>query len=80
MIEIRSVTLVPETVNVGETFLVSAEVEYIQQIYKWADLQDMTWDEIGSMTWGDLFTYRNPDYRETKRYCGNFTCGQDFVF
>ena len=80
MIEIRSVTLAPETVNVGGSFLLAAEVVYTQSIYTWGDLLTMTWGDLSGMTWGDLFTYRNPDHRETRRYSGNFACGQDFTF
>jgi len=80
MIEIKSISLSPSTVNVNSPFLLSVAVEYIASIYRWEDLLNKNWSEISTMTWGDLFTYRNPDYRETKRYCGNFTCGQDFVF
>jgi len=77
LIAIQNVTLDPNPVNVGGNFTVSAEVTYTKTVYKWGDLAGMTWDEISAMTWGDLFSYRNPDYRDGTRYCGTFNSGQD---
>lgn len=80
MIEIRNVTLDPNTVSVGGYFKISAEVTYTKIIYKWADLLGMTWEELSLMTWGDLYSYRNPNHRDGTRYCGTFYCGQNFSF
>lgn len=80
MIEIRGVDLIPNTVNVGQYFLIRADVKYIEEIFTWGDLISDTWGGMSTMTWGDLFIYRNPDHRETRRYSGNFACGQDFTF